>query len=65
MEFLAASGGTEYFRVTSAGQVDRLEIEEKAHGYPEGFGYFRTLGMVDYRSTFKAWLRRFPRPNLQ
>lgn len=29
---------------------------------PEGFEFFRGLGIIGYRQTFQIWLSRFPRP---
>lgn len=28
----------------------------------EGFDFFKGLGIIDYKRTFKAWLRKFPKP---
>lgn len=62
MEDLALTGSTRYVRITESKEIERLEIAIQGQDPGGGFGYFRTLGLVDYQGAFKAWLRRFPRP---
>jgi hypothetical protein len=56
MEPLAKVGETSYVLLTHSSDVDHFHIS--------GFDFFRGLGIIDYGNTFKAWLRKFPRPVL-
>lgn len=56
VETLAVVGETTYVLLTHPSDVDRVHIS--------GFDFFRGLGIIDYAETFKAWLRKFPRPVL-
>lgn len=50
-----------YLKLEEPNEVDNFEIrgiEEEE----DGFDFFKGLGIVGYSSTFKAWLRKFPRP---
>ncbi|UCD92690.1 MAG: hypothetical protein JSV43_01880, partial [Methanobacteriota archaeon] len=50
-----------YLKLESAGEIDKFVIkgiEEEE----DGFDFFKGLGIIGYPSTFKAWLRKFPRP---
>ena len=38
---------------------DPQDIEELS---VEGFEFFKGLGIIDYKKTFMAWLRKFPKP---
>lgn len=50
-----------YLKLERASEIDSFIIRgvEEENG---GFDFFRGLGIIGYQSTFKAWLRRFPRP---
>ena len=50
-----------YVKFEEPADVDRVLIRSVETG-PEGFEFFRGLGIVGYARTFKAWLRHFPRP---
>jgi hypothetical protein len=41
-------------------QIENPEDIEKFS--VEGFEFFKGLGIIDYKRTFKAWLRKFPKP---
>ncbi len=61
MRELARDGSYAYVRFEESADVDRVQIRS-AETDPEGFEFFRGLGIVGYARTFKAWLRHFPRP---
>lgn len=61
MKSLARVGNNLYVKFEGASDLDRLEIVSTDKN---GFEYFRWLGIVDYKRTFKSWLRKFPRPIL-
>lgn len=50
-----------YVKLEDAQEIDQFVIkgieEEES-----GFDFFKGLGIIGYPSTFKAWLRKFPRP---
>jgi len=56
LRILGEGAGFSFYKLENAQDVDNLTIE--------GFEYFKGFGMLDYASSFKAWLRRFPRPVL-
>jgi len=47
-----------YLKFEEAQEIDKYNVPQ----YTNGFEFFRGLGVVDYVKTFKAWLRKFPRP---
>lgn len=59
METLETQRGKDYIQLSEPGEVDRFRINDV--GGPS-FSLLRDLGMKDYESTFKSWLRKFPRP---
>lgn len=61
MRELAGDGAYAYVKLEEPADVDRLQVRSVETG-PEGFEFFRGLGIVGYARTFKAWLRHFPRP---
>ncbi len=50
-----------YIKLEQPNEVDYFAIKgiENDAG---GFDFFKGLGIIGYPSTFKAWLRKFPRP---
>jgi hypothetical protein len=50
-----------YHKLEQPNEVDQFVIKgiENEEG---GFDFFKGLGIIGYPSTFKAWLRKFPRP---
>lgn len=50
-----------YLKLEEPKEVDNFVIKgiEEEEG---GFDFFKGLGIIGYSSTFKAWLRKFPRP---
>ncbi|TET90003.1 MAG: N-acetyltransferase [Methanomassiliicoccales archaeon] len=50
-----------YLKLEEAKEVDNFLIEG-IEDEESGFDFFKGLGIVGYSSTFKAWLRKFPRP---
>lgn len=50
-----------YQKLEQPVEVDDFEIKgiEDEEG---GFDFFKGLGIIGYTSTFRAWLRKFPRP---
>lgn len=61
MRELARDGTFTYVKFEESADVDRVQIRS-VETDPEGFEFFRGLGIVGYARTFKAWLRHFPRP---
>ena len=61
MRELARDGSYAYVKFEESADVDRVQIRS-VETDPEGFEFFRGLGIVGYARTFKAWLRHFPRP---
>ena len=61
MRELARDGVFVYAKFESPADVDRVQIRS-VETDPEGFEFFRGLGIVGYARTFKTWLRHFPRP---
>ena len=61
MRELARDGAFAYVRFEESADVDRVQIRS-VETDPEGFEFFRGLGIIGYGRTFKAWLRHFPRP---
>ena len=64
MDVIGKGGDFEFIKLASAGEIDRYEVPEgkEASALGSGFSYFKGMGIVNYVSTFKAWLRKFPRP---
>jgi hypothetical protein len=51
---LATQESFTYLKMENSTDVNEFKIE--------GFEFFKKLGIIDYKMTFKAWLRKFPRP---
>ena len=53
-----------YYKLEDASEVDKFRIHGIEDGslHGGGFEFFRGLGIIGYRKTFKMWLRKFPRP---
>jgi GNAT superfamily N-acetyltransferase len=61
MRELARDAAYAYVKFEEPADIDRVQIRS-AETDPDGFEFFRGLGIVGYAKTFKAWLRHFPRP---
>ena len=61
MRELARDATFAYVKFEEPADVDRVEIRS-VETDPDGFEFFRGLGIVGYARTFKSWLRHFPRP---
>lgn len=59
METLKTHRDQEYIQLSEPEEIDRFEIED-IRG--ERFSFLKELGILDYKETFKVWLRKFPRP---
>jgi len=44
----------EYYQIENSSDLEKFQLRE--------FRFFKGLGIVDYQQTFKAWLKKFPRP---
>lgn len=64
MKELARFGKYQFIKLEQASELDNYEIPCSESKYDDGFEFFRVIGITDYRKSFKAWLRRFPRPVL-
>ena len=64
LQSLGRSGDIEYLKLEDASEIDRFHIVGVEEGdlAGGGFEFFRGLGIIGYRNTFKMWLRKFPRP---
>ncbi|HEQ79315.1 MAG TPA: N-acetyltransferase [Euryarchaeota archaeon] len=64
MNVIEKGGDFEFVKLDSASDVDSFKIPEgkEASVLGSGFGYFKGMGIVNYTSSFKSWLRQFPRP---
>ena len=54
MRQLAKHGKVSYHQIDTPIDIDRCKLKE--------FEFFRQMGIIDYKGTFKAWLRKFPKP---
>lgn len=54
MEKISTIRNIDFVKFSRVEDIDRIEIE--------GFSFFKGFGIIDYHETFKAWLRKFPRP---
>lgn len=54
MRLLAKQGKVSYLQVDSPTDIDKCKLED--------FEFFKQMGIIDYKGTFKAWLRKFPKP---
>src|SRR2546422_9871762 len=61
MRELAREGPFAYVQFEESADIDRVQIRS-VETDPEGFEFFRGLGIVGYAQAFQAWLRQFPRP---
>jgi len=64
LEILSKGGDFEYVKLDTSAEVDSYTLVsgKDAGTLGSGFGFFMGMGIIDYKSTFKAWLRQFPRP---
>ena len=61
MRELTRDGTFAYVRFEASEDIDRVQVRS-GDTDPDGFEFFRGLGIVGYAATFKAWLHHFPRP---
>ncbi len=54
MIIIARDTDNDYYLIEEASEVDEFKIGS--------LNFFHLYGIVDYRETFKIWLRKFPRP---
>lgn len=54
MKQLLIKGDHTYYKLEKPDEINIFKIKT--------FEFFKGLGIVDYEKTFKAWLRKFPRP---
>lgn len=61
---LARSGDLIFYKLEEAAEVGKFRIAGMEDGRFSGggFEFFRGLGIIGYETTFKIWLRKFPRP---
>ncbi len=61
MEIIARQREHSYIKLFNPQEVDSFKIDETGG---ERLSFLKELGIISYKSTFKAWLRKFPRPIL-
>lgn len=61
MRILASDSTNLYIQMEESLDIDTYQVRTQ-ETHPEGFEFFRGLGIVGYERTFKLWLRKFPRP---
>ena len=54
MKLLAKQTKISYFQLDSPLDIERFKLKD--------FEFFKQMGIIDYKETFKAWLRKFPKP---
>ena len=54
MEKISSFQDIQFVKFTRAEDIERIDIQE--------FSFFKGFGIIDYHETFKAWLRKFPKP---
>ncbi len=54
MILIAKDSDTDYYLIDEARDLEDFRVGE--------FNFFHLYGIADYRESFAAWLRRFPRP---
>jgi len=59
LETLESQLNHEYIQLTEPREVDSFKINEVGRAH---FKFLKELGIIDYKETFKIWLRKFPRP---
>ena len=61
MRILASDSTHTYVQMEDARDIEDY-IVRSTEEHPQGFEFFRGLGILGYSKTFKMWLRKFPRP---
>jgi hypothetical protein len=61
VRILATDSANLYVQLEEALDLDAYLVRT-VETHPEGFEFFRGLGIMGYERTFKLWLRKFPRP---
>jgi len=61
VRILATDSANLYVQLEESLDVEAYQIHT-SETHPEGFEFFRGLGIMGYERTFKMWLRKFPRP---
>jgi len=54
LRILAKQANITYIQLDTPVDVDNYKIQE--------FEFFKQMGIINYKETFKAWLRKFPKP---
>ncbi len=54
MRLLGKQGSVDYVQLDNPSEFDKFKLKD--------FEFFRQMGIIDYKETFKAWLRKFPKP---
>ena len=62
MRVLQKFGPFTFCKLESPEEVNLFYFEQKSVDGTTGFSFFRGYGIIDYVSSFKSWLRKFPRP---
>lgn len=58
METLKTHLDKEFIQLSEPQEIDKFDVND----VEERFTFLKDLGIKEYKSTFKAWLRKFPRP---
>ena len=54
MKLLAKHQRIEFYQVETPADIEQSKLED--------FEFFKQMGIINYKETFKAWLRKFPKP---
>ena len=54
MKLLANQAKISFFQLENPLDIDKFKIDD--------FEFFTQMGIINYKETFKAWLRKFPKP---
>jgi len=61
MRILASDSTHTFVKMEEARDIEDYVVRS-VEEHPEGFEFFRGLGILGYSKTFRMWLRKFPRP---
>lgn len=54
MKLLANQGNISFIQLDNPTDIDKFKLMD--------FEFFKQMGIINYQETFKAWLRKFPKP---
>lgn len=54
LKLLAKQGNVSFIQLDNPMDIDKFKLQD--------FEFFKQMGIIDYKETFKAWLRKFPKP---